>query len=194
MATDRQPDPPDALLVERARRGDPAAFETLVRRHYRAAYAVALAVLGDGMDAEDACHDGFLQALERLDQLRRPDRFAGWLLQIVRNRARNLRGYLKVRSTIPLDAEIAGADDENDGPAAPVERAELRRELEAALGTLTEVQREVVLLHDMEGWKHREIAEALGLSEGMSRQHLMAARRALRQRLGLEFLEEHSDG
>ncbi len=191
MRSDRQSDPPDALLVERARRGDSAAFEALVRRHYRAAFAVALAVLGDGMDAEDACHDGFLQALERLDQLRRPDRFAGWLVQIVRNRARNLRNYLKVRSARPLDPEFAAAG--RDGPAARFERSELRRRLEAALDALSQVQREVVLLHDLEGWKHREIAELLGLSEGMSRQHLMAGRRALRERLGLEFTEERPD-
>ena len=180
---------PDALLVERARRGEAEAFEKLVRRHYRAAYAVALALLGSAMDAEDVCQDAFVRAIERLDELRRPERFAGWLLQIVRNRARNYHNYRRVRSAMPLEAVSTAADDDT---ARASERSDLRDALESALSELSEIQREVVLLHDMEGWKHREIAEALKLSEGMSRQHLMVARRTLRERLGEGFLREHS--
>lgn len=189
MASDRGSDLPDALLVERARRGEAEAFEELVRRHYRAAYAAALAILGSAMDAEDVCQDAFVRAIERLDELRRPGRFAAWLLQIVRNRARNYHSYRRVRSALPLDAVSAAADEDTAGVA---ERSELRDELESALSDLSEIQREVVLLHDMEGWKHREIAKALDLSEGMSRQHLMVARRTLRERLGEGFLGEHS--
>ena len=190
MASDRGPDLPDALLVERARRGDAGAFEALVRRHYRAAFAVALALLGNAMDAEDVSQDAFIRALERLDEIRRPERFAAWLLQIVRNRARNYHNYRRVRSAASLE-EAQAQSDEDTADAA--ERSELRRELESALSELGKTQREVVLLHDMESWKHREIAEALEISEGMSRQHLMVARRALRERLGVEFLKEHSN-
>ena len=189
MASDRGPDLPDALRVERARRGDAGAFEALVRRHYRAAFAVALALLGNAMDAEDVSQEAFIRALERLDEIRRPERFAAWLLQIVRNRARNYRSYRRVRSAASLD-EVQAQGDDNTADAA--ERSELRHELESALAELGETQREVVLLHDLEGWKHREIAEALEISEGMSRQHLMVARRMLRERLGAEFLKEHS--
>lgn len=190
MPSDRGPDLPDRLQVERARRGDAAAYDALVRRHYRAAYAVALAVVGNRMDAEDVCQDAFLRALQRLDKLQKPERFAAWLLQIVRNRARNFRSYRRVRSARPLEESSAAADED---PAREAERQHLRRELESALSGLSEIQREVVLLHDLEGWKHREIAEALGLSEGMSRQHLMGARRLLRERLGTKLLKEYSD-
>ncbi len=190
MASDRGPGLPDALLVERARRGDTTAFETLVRRHYRAAFAVALAVLGNSMDAEDVCQDAFVRAIERLDEVRQPERFSAWLLQIVRNRARNYLSYRRLRSAPPLETVRATSDDD---PARAPERAELRRELELALAGLSEIQRQIVLLHDLEGWKHREIAGRLGLSEGMSRQHLMGARRVLRQRLGSKYSEEHSD-
>jgi len=189
MASERDSDLPDALLVERARRGEAVAFEALVRRHYRAAYMVALALLGSAMDAEDVTQDAFVRAIERLDDLQRPERFAPWLMQIVRNRARNYHNYRRVRSTQPLDAVSAAGDADTEGDA---ERSDLRGELESALSELSEIQREVVLLHDMEGWKHREIAEALDLSEGMSRQHLMVARRTLRERLGEGFLREHS--
>lgn len=180
----------DALLVERARRGDAAAFESLVRQHYRAAYSVALAVLGNGMDAEDACQDAFVKALERLDEVRKPERFLAWLLQIVRNRARNLRNYRRVRDARPLDS-VAAAGPSN--PGADAERSELRGRLETALGDLSEIQREVVLLHDLQGWKHGEIADALDISNGMSRQHLFNARRLLRERLGVSTLEEYSN-
>lgn len=180
----------DALLVDRARRGDVAAFESLVRKHYRAAYAVALGVLGNDMDAEDACQDAFVRALQRIDELRKPERFGAWLQQIVRNRAKNLHSYRRVRSAQPLDTVDAVG---SDNPGSHAERWELRNRLESALRDLNATQRQVVLLHDLEGWKHREIAVALEISEGMSRQHLFHARRTLRERLGVNVLEEYAD-
>jgi RNA polymerase sigma-70 factor (ECF subfamily) len=191
MEDGREADLTDARLVERARRGDAEAFEDLVRRHYRAVYAVALGVLGNPMDAEDVSQDAFVRAMERLDEVRQPERFMPWLLQIARNRARNYHGYRKIRAAAPLEAVSAAGDEDT---ASEAEQAELRSHLESALARLSEVQREVTLLHDMDGWKHREIAEVLGISEGMSRQHLMSARRALRATLGVEFLKEYTDG
>ncbi|HSG81484.1 MAG TPA: RNA polymerase sigma factor [Gemmatimonadota bacterium] len=181
---------PDSFLVDRARRGDTAAFDALVRRYYRAAYAVALAKLGNAADAEDVCQDAFIRALQRIDDPE-PARFAAWLLQIVRNRAHNYRAYRNVREAQPLES-VSAAGPGN--PAHDVERAALRARLEQALGGISEIQREVVLLHDLHGWKHREIADVLDISEGMSRQHLMAARRALRELLGTQAFEEYSDG
>lgn len=179
---------PDATYVERARRGDASAFEALVRRYYRAAYAVALALLSNSMDAEDVCQDAFLKALERLDDCREPDKFASWLLRIVRNRAHNFRAYRRVRATESL--ELAGAAGREDS-ARDAERDDLRERLEDALGQLSEIQRQVVLLHDLEGLKHREIAGHLAISEGMSRQHMLNARRTLRKILGAQALGEH---
>ena len=178
----------DAQLVERVRRGDAAGFDALVRRHYRAAYVVALSLLGDQMDAEDVCQDSFIKALERIDDCRKPDRFASWLLQIVRNRAHNFRDYRRVRTGVPLEVtDRAGRADS----AREVEQNELRDRLQDALGDLSEVQRQVVSLHDLEGWRHHEIAESLGLSEGMSRQHLFTARKGLREKLGAKVLKEY---
>jgi RNA polymerase sigma-70 factor (ECF subfamily) len=171
----------DAALVAQARRGNAAAFETLVRRHYRSAYSIALAIVRNGMDAEDVCQDALVRALERLDDCRQPEKFAAWLSQIVRNHARNFRQYRRVRQTKPL--ELVNATSSAD-PNRDVERGELRARLEAALGELSETQRQVVLLHDLEGYKHREIAEVLGLSEVASRQHLFTARGKLRELLG----------
>ena len=171
----------DSRLVARAREGDAGAFESLVRRHLRAANAVALGVLGNPADAEDICQDAFLTALERLEECHDPERFAAWLLRIVRNRALNARESLALRRGEPLE-RASGASGGAD-PGKEAERSELRGQLLAALSGITPAQREVVLLHDLEGWKHREIAELLGISEEASRVRLLQARRNLRARL-----------
>ena len=180
---------PVAPLVERARAGDRAAAERLVRAHLGAAFAVALAVTGNAEDAEDVVQDAFVAALERLGDCR-PDGFSGWLLQIVRNRARNHLRYRRVRAALPLDDAVAARS--GDDPAKDAEREELRRRLLAALEHLSEVQRQVVLLHDLEGWKHREIAAALEMPEGTVRHHLFHARRAMRAQLGSKAEEKKS--
>ena len=177
-----------AHLLGRAQSGDAAAVERLVRMHMGAAYAVALAVTGDPEEAEDVVQDALVAALSRLGDVRTPEGFAPWLMQIVRNRGRNLLRSRAVRQALPLDEAAAHADGAS--PLRDTERSELRARLTAGLATLTEVQREVVLLHDLEGWKHREIGEALGLPEGTVRYHLFNARRSLRDRLGALLREE----
>ena len=172
----------DAVLVLRARQGDAAAFETLVRRHLKSCFAVALARVGQPADAEDVVQDSFITALQKLDECRSPERFGAWLTEIVRNRAHNYRRYRAVRDTFPLDEALSvGAGND---PLRDTENGELRERLLVALQTLTELQREVILLFDLEGWRHREIAEKLGISEGSARVHLSNARQALRSQLG----------
>lgn len=179
----------DAALVARARGGDGGAFETLVRRHLRSAYAVALAQLGEEADAQDAVQDAFVTALKRIEECRKPDQFASWLFSIVRNRARDHRRYRQVRDALPLDA-AAEASDRRADPARDAENTELREDLLGALNTLTELQREVILLYDVEGWSHKEIGARLGISDGSARVHLFNARRALRERLTEGHREE----
>lgn len=173
----------DSRLVARARGGDARAFEELVRRHLKSAHAVALGVLGNVADAEDVCQDAFLVALEKLDECRDPKRFAAWLMRIVRNRALNLLESRALRQGEPLDEAVAEAEA-GDDPGWRAEQSELRDRLLAALGRLPPGQREVVLLHDLEGWKHREIADLLGTSEGATRVRLLEARKRLRTELG----------
>lgn len=175
--------PPEASnshLVARALQGDASATEQLVRRHLRAAVAVALAVLGEPTEAEDVAQEAFLIAFERLETCREPERFAGWLMQIVRHRALNSRVRQRLQGTVTH--QLPSPELEQAPPDAL--RLELRTRLLQGLSTLSAPQREVVLLHDLEGWTHREIGEALGFSEGMSRQHLFTARRVLRALLG----------
>jgi RNA polymerase sigma-70 factor (ECF subfamily) len=171
----------DAELVLRVRRGNRDAAGRLVERYLRACRAVALAVTGTEPDAEDVCQEAFVVAIERIDECREPERFAGWLLQIVRNRARNHVRRESVRRTLPLDPGTPGT---GISPAEATEQDELRRRLQAALARLPEQYREVVLLHDLEGWTHREMAERLGLPAGTVRSHLHHARRLMRELLG----------
>ncbi len=172
----------DASLVALAAEGGEAAFGELVRRYGRPAFALALSVTGHRANAEDAAQESFIVALERRDECREPARFGGWLLAIVRNRSRNLvrREMLRACEDLPF-----GVVSSEPGPDRVTEQGELRARLIWALEKLNEVQREIVLLHDLEGWKHREIAEKLELPSGTVRSHLHYARRRLRECLDL---------
>lgn len=173
-------EPSDAELVIQARSGDREAFGELVERYQRAAYAVALSVTARPQDAEDVVQESFLVALQRLEDCRKPERFGGWLLTIVRNRSRNLmrNENLRVTEEIPVSTQT-----NEPGPAKQVEINALRERLQEALKVLSDVQREVILLYDLEGWKHGEIAERLGIPVGTVRSHLHFARKALREEL-----------
>jgi RNA polymerase sigma-70 factor (ECF subfamily) len=133
------------------------------------------------MDAEDVTQDALLRALERLEECREPEKFGAWLGQIARRQALNALQSARLRAmeTAPETA----ADDAAD-TAREAELGELRHRLSVALERLTPVQRNVVLLHDHDGRTHREIGAIVGCSEGMSQQHLFAARKILRRHLG----------
>lgn len=178
-------------LVVRAQHGDKAAFSGLVSSFLRACYSVALAIVGRTADAEDVAQDALVVALERIDECRHPERFAGWLLQIVRNQARNWLAKRRLRDVASHEQPPLGL---SLGAVEPTqaERAGLKDRLIAALSHLSETQREVVLLHDLEEWTHQEIGEALGISEVMSRQHLFVARRILRGHLAPETVAKVS--
>jgi RNA polymerase sigma-70 factor (ECF subfamily) len=171
----------DAQLVARLRRGSREAAGQLAERYLRPSRAVALAIVGDVAAAEDVAQDAFVYAIERIGDLRQPERFGGWLMQIVRNRSRNHVRDRKADRHVALDRVRlrSGATS----PEREAERSELTERLLTALAELPEERREVVLLHDLEGWTHREIAERLSLPQGTVQSHLHYARRAMRERL-----------
>ncbi len=181
-------DAEDTVLVARAQRGDAAALEILVRRYLRPAYIVALSVVRSAADAEDVAQEALMGALRRLDQCREPDRFSRWLFTAVRHRAFNYLEQRKLRGGL-LSSQFPEEARQVD-PAT----IRLRKRLLASLEKLSETQREVVLLHDLEEWTHAEIAASLDISEVMSRQHLFVARRLLREHLANDFLQETKHG
>ena len=174
-------EPGDATLVARAREGDRAAFGELAKRHVRGAYAVAYAVCRDEAEAEDVVQDALVRALERIEQCRDTERFGAWLHQIVRRRAFDVRESARRRHAEPLDTSQRASPGD---AGTDLERAQLRDRLLAAMEQLTPMQRTVLILFDPDDWSHKQIADKLGCSVGMSTQHLFAARRAMRRLLG----------
>ncbi|HEY2376419.1 MAG TPA: sigma-70 family RNA polymerase sigma factor [Gemmatimonadaceae bacterium] len=173
-------DASDARLVHAARLGDAGAFDALVGRYLRSAHALAFAIARNHLDAEDICQDAFVRALEQLDKCRSEARFAGWFFAIVRSTALNHQRRERLRRGEPIE----GLDTySHEDPVAEAERSELRARLGAALAVLGERECSVVLLHDLEGRAHREIANALGISDVSSRQYLFVARQKLRAAL-----------
>jgi RNA polymerase sigma-70 factor (ECF subfamily) len=170
----------DAELVSLAREGDREAFGDLVARYSPAARRVARAVLRHPEDADDAAQDGFFSAWRHLEQYdpRRP--FGPWLLRIVVNAAQDLRRRRTVRQTEDLPAGLSSG---SASPEALVERKDLQSRIDQALTGLSERQRLAVVLFDVEGFSHGEIAELLGIPVGTVRSDVFHARRALRAKL-----------
>lgn len=167
----------ERALVLAAQAGDGAAFAGLVRRHQRRAYAVARAIVLSHDDAEDAVQEGFLHAFRALDRFRPEQAFGAWLHRIVANAALDIARRRKVRDADELPESLASPHRD------PAEAAELQERLGAALARLGARQRAVIVLHDVEGYKHAEIGALLGIPEGTARSDLHHARSQLRRLL-----------
>lgn len=165
-------------LVERALAGENESFSALARAHYRAAYCTALSIVRASADAEDVVQDAMVSAFTELESCRESARFPGWLLSIVRRAALM---SLRKRGRARRVEDVAAPADE----AAPASGGDvlLRERLLAAAGALSDRQAEVLFLHDLEGWTHPEIGDALGVSEVNARQILFEARKKMRKRL-----------
>jgi RNA polymerase sigma-70 factor, ECF subfamily len=178
MSAPLEPPSGERALVLAAQRGDGAAFAGLVRLHERRAYAVARAIVTTHEDAEDAVQEGFLHAFKALDRFRPEQPFGAWLHRIVANAALDLTRRRKVRDADELPETVASPFRD------PGEAGDLRERLRQALTLLGERQRAVIVLHDVEGFKHAEIGRILGIPEGTARSDLHHARALLRRALG----------
>jgi RNA polymerase sigma-70 factor (ECF subfamily) len=165
-------------LIVAAQRGDRDAFAELVSLHQRRAYAVARAITATHEDAEDAVQEGFLHAYRALDRFRPEQAFGAWLHRIVANAALDIGRRRRVRDADSLSDSVALPFRD------PAEQDELRRRLAAGLEELSQRQRSVIVLHDVEGFTHGEIGTMLGIPEGTARSDLHHARAALRRTLG----------
>ncbi|MFP5354328.1 MAG: RNA polymerase sigma factor [Gemmatimonadota bacterium] len=165
-------------LVVAAQRGESESFAARVRLHQRRAYAVARSIVLTHEDAEDAVQEGFLHAYKALHRFLPDQAFGAWLHRIVANAALDITRRKKVRDADSLADTIASPFRD------PAESDELRRRLTRALESLGDRQRSVIVLHDVEGYKHAEIGRMLGIPEGTARSDLHHARARLRQALG----------
>jgi RNA polymerase sigma-70 factor (ECF subfamily) len=175
------PDPVEAAAITRVQAGDAEAFDLIVRRYMRTAYAVAFRVLGHREDAEDVVQEAFLAALANIRTFDTSRKFGPWLYRIVVTRGLNFRKSRSRRATEPL--EDAGVATTDAGPATAAEQAGLKETVATALGQLPERQRMVVQLFELDGFSGAEIAAMLGVSPGTVRWYLHEARQALRRML-----------
>ena len=173
----------DAALVRRVRAGDVTAFDALVAEYMRSAFQMAYRVVGHREDAEDLVQESFLAAHQYLDtfDIERP--FGPWLNRIVMNRGANLRRSRQRRQTEPETDAVSTAPSALDDAT----RSETRDLLLRALATLSDKQRMIVTLFDVDGLTSSEIGERMMLAPGTVRWHLHEARRILRGALSSYF-------
>ncbi len=170
----------EPALVERVRAGDGAAFETLVTRYMRRAFAVAYRVMGQKEDAEDLVQEAFMAVLQRIGTFEAGRPFAPWFFRILVNRGLNAR---KARSLRSVDQIPDATPAHGPTPEREAERGELRDRLRSAMRALPERQRIIVELFELEGFGGPEIAEILEISDGTVRWHLHEARKTLKKAL-----------
>lgn len=175
---------PDAALVERSAAGDPDALDELFRRYRTVAYRVAFRLLGREPDALDAVQDAFVKALANLDRFRGQSSFKTWLLRIVSNASLDLgrkrkRDGWNDHPPVEATPERVGPDA-GPPPDHTLERADLRRLLDAALAALPAAQRQTFVLHVDGELSYREVADALGISIGTVMSRLFYARQKLK--------------
>jgi len=170
----------EADLVRRVQGGEMALFEELYSRHAARVYAICLRMSGDVSRARDLTQETFMRVWEKIGSFRGDAKFSTWLHRLTVNVALGERRSLKRRpahlATVELDPEIEAA-----GPARP--RPGLRRDLDEAISTLPAEARKVFVMHDVEGYRHDEIAEMTGKSVGTCKSQLHRARRILREAL-----------
>lgn len=169
----------DFELVRRAREGDRSAFEALYRAEVGRVYAVCLRMCRDRAQAEVLTQDTFVRAWRSLDQFREESAFSTWLFRIAVNVVR-----MSHRSEGRRKARITSTDEPMSEYARAVRpRNDAAIDLEVAIAELSPRAREVLVLHDIEGYTHDEIAEMLDMAPGTSKAHLHRARMLLREML-----------
>lgn len=171
----------DHTLVRAAGAGDMRAFETLYRKHSRRVYGVLWRLCGNEARAEDLVQEAFVRAWQALPAFRFESAFSTWLHRLAVNTA-----LMELRSR--SGGEALETDDAalefHATPDSAGQRTALRLDLERAIATLPPRARAVLVLHDIEGWKHEEIATELVMAVGSSKAQLHRARNLLRTRLG----------
>lgn len=191
----------DLSLVRACRAGQTEAYGELVRRHQARLYPTVLRLLGSPEDAQDALQDAFVRGFEKLDQYQGDSSFHTWIYRIAVNmalsglRKRRSRGVLRLwspRRDSPM-IDVADESPESD-PAHSVDRTEREALIAAALDTLGEDQRAVVVLKDFDGHRYEEIAEILKIPVGTVRSRLHRARAQLRTQLQPLLEAEEAQG
>ena len=174
------------VLVGRAREGDRAAFDELVRRYVPKLYGMVFSMIGNHEDTDDLLQDVFLRAYRSLAKFRGESAFYTWIYSIAVNMTLNFLKRRKRRMTEtiddplrPLPREAAEALTDPSDPVREAGLNELQRRLNEALQRLSDQHRTVVTMFDIQGFPHAEISRILGVSEGTVRSRLHYAHKQL---------------
>lgn len=168
-------------LVDRAKNGHVPSFEALYRAHSPRVYALCLRMAGDPVQAEEWAQEAWIRAWERLPGFRGESAFTTWLhrltVNLVLDRRRGDQRWAKRFESVGEYAPFEGSASTNEAHPG------VRMDLEQAVASLPEGARTVFLLYDVEGYRHQEIADRLGVAEGTVKAQLHRARKMLRERM-----------
>ncbi len=176
----------DDALVKTAQQGDMASFEELVARHRDKIYARAFSMVRKEEEALDLSQEAWIKAWQRLNQFEGESSFTTWMTRITINLCLD---HLRRNQRFRVEPLPESQDDPEawerllppvwTNPTERLERAELRRCIDEAMGKLTEAHRTVLVLHEFEGMEYKEIARTVGISIGTVMSRLFYARRKL---------------
>jgi RNA polymerase sigma-70 factor (ECF subfamily) len=178
----------DADLIERARRGDGRAFETLAQRNETGLYRHVLRIAGTPSDAEDVVQEAFISAWRSIGSFQGGS-FRAWLYRIATNRAIDLIRGRRRRGELPLepgeDEDVQWAEPAAAGPDLPeiASQSEAMALVEEALSALPAEQRAALLLRDVEGFDYAEIAQITAVEIGTVKSRIHRGRVAVRNAL-----------
>lgn len=179
-------------LIRKCRAGDSRFYEPLVRAYEPAGLRLAVAMMGNAEDAQDALQEAFVKTYETLRRfdLRKP--FGPWFFQILRNQCRDMLRSRKAKFRLEaLDERIeARPADLEDGPERARQRNAARALLWRGLERIGDEHREIVVLKELQGFRYAEIAQILDIPEGTVASRLYHARHALQAallELGVEY-------
>ncbi|MDQ7006190.1 MAG: sigma-70 family RNA polymerase sigma factor [Acidobacteriota bacterium] len=177
----------ESALLHRASRGEVEAVQELLARHRDGLFGIAWGYLGDREEALDACQEALAKALAHAHRYNPRQPLSAWLNRILRNCCLDRLRRLKFRRHASLDhaREAYGLEPASGrpGPEENLLRGELRTRLRAALATLREEEREVIILRDVLDWPYARIEAFLGLSHGTLASMIHRARRRLRRQV-----------
>jgi RNA polymerase sigma-70 factor (ECF subfamily) len=196
LEADPDPGPADGELVLQAQQGDVHAFDQLVERYQPKIYGLTYNMTSNREDAEDLTQEIFVKAFQALPRFKGKSSFYTWLYRIAVNKTINYRKKRNRKRAMSLDQfdnEIKLDDIYHDltskgSPLRNLSLSELQKKLNEALQNLSEKHRTVVVLHDMQGVPHEDIAKMVGASVGTIRSRLFYARRQMQAEL-TEFMK-----
>ena len=175
--TETQPGMDESDLIRKAQNGNQEAFEWLYQRHVKRIYALCLRMVSDPQRAEELTQDVFVRLWKSLGSFRHESAFTTWMHRLAVNVV-----VSDMRSTKRRDSRVIHTDTLEDFEREVKEAMpETRMDLEKAIAGLPEGAKEMLVLHDIEGYRYREIAEMLGVAEGTVKSQISRARRLLRE-------------